>query len=272
MKYDKSKFKLYSIGIVSQNKKLDEDTCYIMPIEVTPFVDGELDAKLEEVIGEGKNKDNENYTVTVSKSSSIKAKWLRVLHTNRRTSPDVRRGERVLLYRYADSQDFYWDSMGMDDHLRKLETVIWSWSDTKEEYQSVDSTDPEQSYTFEISTHNKLVTFRTVKADGEPYAYTFQLDTKYGNFILTDDDGNYFQLDSPETSLKMVNKDKSVVHLNKKKVWINGDEEVRIKSGATEVIHTPSGTKHYTPKFEGIKHGGNSGFIGEFVSDVPGLK
>lgn len=263
-----NKLEFYSIGIVAKNKNLDEDIVNILPIEVTPYVSGELDYFVEPVTAGGTDKYGKPYSVTVPTTATIKAKWFRMGHTNRRTSPDVRRGERVIVYRYADSDEFYWDSMGMDDHLRKLETVIWSWSATKKEYQEEDSTKPENCYSFEVSTHNKLITFRTVKADGEPFAYTLQLDTKYGNLIITDDIGNYIQLDSPERSIKMVNKDKTVVHLNKKKLWLEAAEEVRIKSGATEVVHTPSGTKHYTPKFEGIKSGGDSGFIGEFVNET----
>lgn len=203
---------------MAQNKTLDSDIVFVLPIEITPFVEKELTANVESVTETGVDKDDEPYTVTVDTSAAVEADWLRIGHTNRRTSPDVRRGERVMLYRYSDSEELFWDSMGMDDHLRKLETVIWSWSATKEEYPDADSTDTDKSYTLEVSTHNKLVTFRTTKADGEPYAYHMQFDTEYGNFVVTDDVGNYMQIDSPETIITLKNKDGTEWHLDKKDI------------------------------------------------------
>lgn len=221
-----SQFQVYSIGIVAQNKKLDEDIIYVLPIEITPFVNGELDASVSKENISGLDKDGNTYTVSVNESSSVKAKWLPLGETNRRTAPDVRRGERVLLYRHSDSDLLYWGSMGMDAHLRKLETVIWSWSGTRDE--NADSTDPENCYSLEVSTHNKLLTLRTSKADGEPYGYTLQLNTQYGNFVVTDDVGNYMQIDSPETKISLKNKDGTEVHLDKKDINAYAPRDINV--------------------------------------------
>lgn len=205
-----SGYYIYSIGIVAQNKHLDSDFVQILPIEVTPYVDGELDSNPEKMDAEGKDKYGEDYKVTINKDEAVTAEWLRISHTNRRTSPDVRRGERVLLYRHSDSERLYWDSMGMDDHLRRLETVIYSWSATPREED--DATLPQHSYSLEICTHTKQVTFMTEKdpsegggGDGEPYKYTFQFNTGYGSVVLTDHVGNFFELDSPETCWTIYN-------------------------------------------------------------------
>lgn len=226
---DLSKLKIYSIGIVAENKEVGQDTCFIMPIEITPFVDGELTDEVVTVTEEGKDKNNEQYTVTVDTSAAVEAVWLRIYHTNRRTSPDVRKGERVLLYRYADSQDLYWDSMGMDDHLRKLETVAWTWSATEEEYQAVNSTEKDYRYSLELSTHKKLITLKTTKANEEPFAYTIQLDTGNGNFVITDDVGNYIQIDSMETIMTFINKEKTMVELNKQDILMYAPRDLNCK-------------------------------------------
>lgn len=265
MKATMSQYQMYSIGIVAENKKLGSDVIEVCPIEITPLIDGEIQKGITEGVASGEDKNGGKYSININKSNTISAKWSRIHHTNKRTPPDVRRGERVVLYRYSNTDNFYWESMGMDDHLRKLETCIWTWSATQEEYPSADSTDPENNYSFEVSTHKKLITLRTAKADGEPFLYHLQLDTKKGNFIITDDVGNYVQLESAKRSIKMVNADKSIVHLNSKKLWLQAPEEVRIKSGGTEVVYSPSGTKHTTPKYEGIESSGDSGFIGEFT-------
>jgi len=208
-----SQLQVYSLGIAAANKHLETDLLYVNPIEITSFGDGELDARLENYEGTGSDKDGGSYNVKVQHTAAVEAKWLRIGHTNRRTSPDVRRGERVILYRHSDSSDLYWDTMGMDDHLRRLETVIWSWSDIREENK--DATDPANNYSFELCTHTKQATFKTVKADQEPFEYRFQFNTKEGVVILTDDVGNFFELNSAKSYVKMHNKDNATYVLDR---------------------------------------------------------
>ena len=258
-----SHFHVYSIGIAAANKHLDTDILYVTPIEITPYIDGELDADIEEDSAGGEDKYQDEYTVKVKHDIAVEATWLRLHHTHRRTAPDVRRGERVMLYRHSDSERLYWDSMGMDDHLRKLETVIWTWSDTQDEKK--DSTHPQNCYSLEICTHTKQITLRTMKANEEPFAYTFQFNTDYGAVTLKDDDGNFIELDSKETRIRLYNKMRSEVHLNQKVVYINGDlgvfinslTGVYITSNVTSADYEPHQTTFKTPRFEGHKRTGN---------------
>jgi len=251
-----SQFQIYSIGFASQNKPLDSDNLYIVPIEVTPFGDGEVDAREEDFEGEGKDRFDQDYTVKVSHNNSIEATWLRIGHTNRRTSPDVRRGERVMIYRHSDSGEFFWDSMGMDDHLRRKETVIYSWSDTEDE--SKDATAPENCYSLEICTHTKQATFRTVKADGEPFAYTLQFNTGDGVVVLTDDVGNHIQLDSAETKITVMNKDGSYTHWDKFDINMFAPNEITMKAenrifmecGSSTIEMTPSNITQKSPRID----------------------
>lgn len=246
-----SKLKLFSLGLVASNKPLSSKTIEVTPIELLPFMDGEINAEINISSVSGVDRDGKAYTVSVANGTSIKATWLPMGNTNRRTAPDVRRGERVLIYRYGDSDRYFWVDMGLDSRLKKLETVTHSWSNTRDENK--DSTDPKNCYFFEVSTHKKLITLSTNKSDGEPYAYTVQINTGKGNLTITDDIGNFIEMDSVKRSLLLHNSDNSIVHLDKSKVLIKGDSEVKIVSGATVVTHTPDGTVHETPKFEGKK-------------------
>lgn len=224
MQETQSQFQIYSIGIAASNKHLDSDTLYVVPLEIAPFGDGELDSELEEFEGGGKDRLDQEYTVKVNSDRAVEADWLRITHTNRRTSPDVRRGERVMLYRHSDSGDLLWDSMGMDDHLRRRETVIYSWSATQEE--GANATDPENCYSLEICTHTKQATFRTVKADEEPFAYTFQFNTGDGVVTLTDDVGNLIRLDSAATKITVINKDGTYTHWDKEDIKMYAPNDV----------------------------------------------
>lgn len=216
MEPTKSQFQIYSIGIASANKHLDSDDLYVVPIEVTPFGDGELDARLDKYEGGGKDRSGGEYKVKADSDSSVKAGWLRLGHSNRRTPPDVRRGERVMLYRHSNSGDMYWDSMGMDDHLRALETVIYSWSANPDE--GANATDPENAYSLEVCTHTKQITLRTTKKNGEPFAYTMQFNTGEGVVGLADDIGNYFELDSGAHCITVENADGSYTRWDKENI------------------------------------------------------
>lgn len=224
-----SKFSVYSIGIVAENKKLNSDIVFITPIEITPFLDGELDNSIVSDETKGFEPDGAPYQIKVSLTTAIEAKWLRSTNSNRRTPPDVRRGERVLLWRYSDSDEFYWTSLGMDENLRKLETVVFTFSDTRDENK--DSTLPENSYSLEVCTHTKQITLRTVKADGEPFAYTFQFNTKEGAVVLMDDAGNYFELDSADTKLTLKNANGTHLIMDKRDLDIEVPRNFRIRVG-----------------------------------------
>lgn len=252
MKTTQSHFQPYSIGIASMNKHLDSEVLYAVPIEVNQFGEGELDSEPEKFEGKGKDRHDEDYEVSVNHDSSVEALWLKSGHTNRRTPPDIRRGERVMLYRHSDSGAIFWESMGMDDHLRKLETVVYTWSDTQDEAKN--STDPDQCYQFEICTHTKQITLQTVKADEEPFAYTYQFNTGEGIVLLTDDVKNFLQLDSPETCWTIKNKDGSYGEWNKREIMQYGPDSVTVEDedgaygewrGKNVKIHGPNSVYVY---------------------------
>jgi hypothetical protein len=63
---------------------------------------------------------------------------------------------------------------------------------------------PENSWYQEVNTHEKHITTKTNKNDGEPYAYTQQINAKEGNVVVVADDiGNYIQLNSSEQHIEL---------------------------------------------------------------------
>lgn len=230
-----SKFNIHSIGIVAVNKPLSSHEVEVMPIETLPFLEGEINQNPTVQESQGIDGNGTAYTVKATSDNTVTATWYP--ETNRRTPPDVRRGERVVLWKYADADKFYWTSMGRDDNLRKLETVIFTFSDTEDE--SLDSTAPENCYSLEVSTHTGQVTFQTVKANGEPFAYTFQFNTKEGCVVLADDVGNYAELDSAATLIKLMNRLGTTMELNKKD--INAFAPRDISAEATQNVSVKAG-------------------------------
>lgn len=211
-----SGFRLYSVGVVAENKKLSSDYALIVPTEVLPMLDGELKSSKQTMEDSGVDADGVEYTVSADLDNVIDAKWLN-WSSNRQTSPDVRRGERVLLWQYYDTDRFYWTSLGLDHHLRKLETVRYAISATRDEKDT--ELTPDNTYSLEMSSHNKTLTLKTSKADGEPFAYTFQIDTEEGRFVFTDDVGNFIELESEAKRITIKNADQTERRQDKKEVY-----------------------------------------------------
>jgi hypothetical protein len=213
-----------SIGIVAENKPIDTPLIQALPIELLNLMDGELHSDTTPLKSSGLNENETVYKVEVNVGSTIEAEWLG--ETNRVTSPNVRRGEQVMLYRTKDSDKYYWLSLGRDDLLRRLETVIYRYSGLPDNIDE-DVTE-ENSYYAEVSTHEKTITVKTSKRNGEYCIYTVQLNPGKGNLTIQDDLGNYIQLDSKNTTIHAVNKDGSLLEINKKKIRMQAKDGISI--------------------------------------------
>lgn len=201
-----SKLRFYSTGIVAQNKRLDSKLIEVTPMEATPFIDGEITATLETNTSTGLDANNNSYTSTTTTSASIQATWLSLSSSNRLSAPDVRRGEIVMIYQFGDVDKYYWTTLKDDASLRRLETVIYGFSASRTENDPVN---PDTMYFIEISTHRKLIHLHTCKADGEPFGYDIQLNTKEGYLTIQDDAGNYIHMNSKERRIELKNVDGS---------------------------------------------------------------
>lgn len=222
---DISRLKFYSVGVVAVNKKLTSHFVEITPLEETPYLDGEITDNEDKYKAKSKDFSGGEWEVKLDTTASIRAKWLPMGNSNRITAPDVRRGEVVALYRFGDVDEFYWMTLLQDKHVRRLETVIYSFSNNREENIN---DDPTSTYYTEVSTHKKLIHIHTSKNDDEPFTYDIQINTKDGRIVITDDVDNYILLDSANTRIKIRNKDDSFVDLDKKIITIHAPEKINM--------------------------------------------
>jgi hypothetical protein len=221
-----SKFKIYSFGIVAEHKVLNSKKVLVKPVELIPYFDGEVKSDVKLVRDEGVDKDNRPYLREVESDWCIETTWLG--DTNRATAPDLRRGERVLIWRYDQENKFFWQSLGQDDGLRRLETVVWRFSDTTDE--KVKELNDTNSWWIEMSTHKKSFTFQTTDSDGEAYTYGIRIDAKNGNVTIKDNLGNRFYMDSAATVIEMENADKSILSLNKTKALLKTTNSITMET------------------------------------------
>lgn len=215
MAQELSKLHFYSIGIVAVNKPLSSKEIEVTCTETAPMLSGEITDNKVTVKAEATDSDGSAYQVEMESTVTIKATWLPINGSNRLTAPDVRRGEVVIVYQFADADKYFWATLKDDMHLRKLETVIYAFSATQDENAPVDS---DNYYFVEISTHKKIIHISTSKANGEFCSYDIQINAGDGFIMIQDDIGNYIGFDSQANQIEMKNADGSLMEVNKENI------------------------------------------------------
>ncbi|NTW91808.1 MAG: hypothetical protein HGA35_07770, partial [Erysipelotrichaceae bacterium] len=127
-----SELKLYSLGIVVENKPVGADIIMVSPIEVLN-IQGAGSIKDASTKSEGtlKNADDKNFATEMKSSSYLKATWLPLGNSNRITSPDVVANETVILFKFGDVDEYYWTTIFREVELRRQETVLYGFSNLK---------------------------------------------------------------------------------------------------------------------------------------------
>jgi hypothetical protein len=219
--------KFYSYGIVAENKKLNSRTVEVTPVEDLPMLNGEIKSGLVNDTVRSQDAQGGETQIQTTAANSVPATWLPIGSSNRHTAPDVRRGEGVILYRFADSQHFFWTTLFDDLKLRKLETVIYAWSATKDENAEINA---DNYYFMEVSTHRGMIHLHTSKANGEYCVYDVQINTKDGVIQIVDDVGNFFMFDSKEKQIAFKNADDCYLEINKKNMTLQVPETYTLKA------------------------------------------
>lgn len=235
-----SMFYPHSMGTVAAAKplsKTDKHPLGTYNIEVTldeifPFVDGQVTDNTQSYRAKGTGATGRAYDVDIDTTVTVKAEWLPFGSGNRKTAPDVQIGEQVLVWRKADlDEGYYWQPWGgNEENLRRLETVIYAWS-ASPNGGNAGGFDPENSYWFEVSTHRGVVTFGTSKANGEPFAWNFQIDAKTGIANLLNDIGDRITIDATQALFEVENSEGTLVQ--------GKGSDATVKAGGSVTLDAP---------------------------------
>lgn len=227
----------FSVGYVTVNKARDSRKIQALPVESASGTDGEVTHNPVESILKGVDKEGNAYEVKGTATRDLECDWL-PHEDNRATPPDVRRGELVGIYRLANTSQYFWRCMGFRNGLRALEHVVLAFGASPS--VSGSGMDFSKCYTMTFSPWDGHITIQTTKANKEPYAYTFQINTKEGLIGMQDDVGNYFELNSKDTRLKLQNADKSFVQIQKQMIDLSAAQSIKFTVGGTVMELTPS--------------------------------
>ena len=259
----------YSLGICAVNKPLNTDIIEAYPVEKLPMYDGELVDAEEQHTATIVDSFGRSKSITTTTGVTLKCKY-KSNDPNRLTSPDIRRGAYVQIYKQNNSDTFYWEPYTNTNNYQKLETVINGFSDTKEENQQPNESN---TWTQGVSTHEKKVNIiHTTKSDKEKWSYDINIDVAAGIMMLMDDIGNYIKLDSGGHLIRFQNADGTFLELNKKQIEWGCETYVGNASKSMEET-TPKKTGTYNNSLNTNSpihnHAGNYSILGGITS-APG--
>lgn len=235
----------FSIGIVIEDKQRGSDYIKVSPMEQLPMQSGDM------------TNNKKNYEIVTPDASGIKraskaegsnfivAKWFAQNSTNRLSAPDVYKGESVQLYRFADTDDYFWTAMFREPSLRKLETMLVGCSNNP----GGGAFNRDSSYYAEVSTHDSHISIHTSQSNGEPYGYDVKIDAAQGVITIKDTVNNTITLDSRTNTIQFDAQSKVNINapeVNIKSTTINLEGEVKIK-GNVDI----DGTLHTTGQVSG---------------------
>lgn len=213
-----SNLKLHSLGIVVETKPDGTDYILVSPIEELNIqAPGSIKEYTKDYKGDKKELESTNFKTEHEAKNYIRAKWLPFGHSNRISAPDVVVNETVILFKFGDVDEFYWTTIFREPILRRLETVMYGFSNVKDGI-ATKAFDKTTSYWAQFSTKEKHIHIHTAKNDGEPFEYDVFIDTKTGFINMRDDVGNFIELNSKNNAitfraLEVINLDAPVINL-----------------------------------------------------------
>lgn len=277
----------FAYGQVSEDNADQDRTIKVKVLEHLPSQYGipnadittdEVDIEhfLDKTSSDGKGKQEFTQRikhVEVDFKDWVPANWLNRT-ANRISSPMVVTGQRVLLWRVGDSNQYYWEELDVDMRLKPEEHIIIAINNhNKNNSLSIDN-----AYIIELSTKTQRMRVRTNRNNGEKAAFEFDVNGGSGYLKVMDDcagdkhdyRGNGFLIDSVNTMVAMQNVDGSSYILNKTNIEevCTGDKtttvggSVNINASATNINSTlnvsDAATFKDTVEFEDDVHGGTA--------------
>lgn len=220
---DMSKVHLHSIGLVSANKPMSTDMISVILVESRFSNDEEILTNPNSQTVDFKTQGGQE-SVKVTLDNSVPAKWLKS-NSNRVSSPDVRRGDRVKIYRVGDTDEYYWEDMNTEN-VKRLETVTYAFSADPDNPMKDDRSN---AYVIEVSSHQKTLTISTSDANGEKAKFNVQINGGDGILVVEDDKDNNIYLDSVNSDIRMKNSFGTMSRLNKKNIEMFAPDSMFLK-------------------------------------------
>lgn len=220
------------LGLVAENKPLGTKVILFTWYEQNPMQVGSVVSENRRLTTKYRDAKGVEQTATLYTDTSRPAIWLPD-DSMRITAPDVRRGEKVKLYQYADKDTIYWKEVGDGKRKRRGETIVLGASGRLGlEDSGLDEANDivENHYRIELSGHKKIINLSTSPANGEISTYNLLLDGGNGIISLNDAEGNELVLDTQNKRWALRNNEGSYVVLDKKNILVGSEDGIYIQA------------------------------------------
>lgn len=244
------------VGIAIADYEITSPMLKVYVPELLPAAqDGEFSPGVSEANVQHKNILSSVKTTNVTTTNYIEATWYG--SDNMMSPPHVRKGEQVEIFQISKSSNYYWRSLGRDPGLRT--TDRWCVGVSAVEQENASLVNPDDStniterndtncYIFDMDSSNQRVRLKTTNVNGEKYSYTFEINGKSGNVVISDDKGgakqekcNTIVIDSDKNQVQLSNGDGSSIILAgenitlkcKNIITIDGEKQIITKSPCT---------------------------------------
>ena len=226
---------MFGIGHVAEDIQENQFWVKVFPIEVMTGGTGDMDAPTSKSI-DAESSSGEFKSIVLDKGRTINCKWIPIGASNRVTPPNVCKGEMVMIYNYAGTDQYYWTTMDNEMDLRKNEKATWFFSNKK----GIEAPNLKKAYHFTVDCINKFVRLFTSSNDGELTTYDFLVNTKKGFIDIKDGKNNFIRLDSePDTLTITTNKKVNIRAADE--INIENANTINVKANTTINVECPSG-------------------------------
>lgn len=196
MSEKQSSFRFYSVGVVTETKPVGTDFIMVSPMEELSIQGSGMIADQEDDFSGSKGGNSSpHFTTQHTSKNYVRAKWYSLGQGNRTSAPDVVAGETVILFKYGNVDEYFWDEIGREPALRRLENVLYSFSNVPGGIGS-EAYDKDTSYWVEVNTKEKFVHIHTADNDGEACTFDIRIDTGAGVLRIEDGLGNFMNWDA----------------------------------------------------------------------------
>lgn len=213
--------KTVGYGTAASNIDAMGNTLHVIVHEWHSMYDGPIEVSVDVLESYTVDNDGKTHHDKIQSTQTIHATWM-PSGSNRLTAPNIKVGERVEILQESDTSTYYWRPVGLDEHHRRLETIIWGIAATPDG----DPTDPDSRYWIEFSSDSKKIVLTTSNKNGEKARYSISVDCGEGQFNIMDDRGNFATLDSTEDNWKMSTTQGSFIEIDKEDIYINAENNL----------------------------------------------
>lgn len=232
--------KLVFIGVVAVDKKPSEELIKVYPVERLSFEVGDIKDEDVETEAVAVNIDGVSAKATIKRNSVMEiSKWFPNGDDGRQTPPDVVNGETVKVYRFRDSEVYFWSTMFREVKLRRLEHVAYAFSNLEKGRNAFGL---DSSYGNIFSTRDKYIKIWTSTSNGEKYKYEFKIDTERSLYYMVDNIKNGFGFESEQTRVWMQNASKTIIELVKEVINGNAGDRITWTAGRVFEVKSPLST------------------------------